>query len=332
LKKDIYIATALTLALFFGGCSTKEIFEPKVVADDWQKYEDFDHEIIETSSNVALLDNRKIVTKGGELNVTVPQNQDALALSKEWLISASVDGNLTLTSLSKPQKKEEFELKKTVATANVDGDTLAVLFANDEMALYNIESKALLFKEQGGKSIAVDSRVTPPYFLNDLVIFSTLDGKVVVINSKLKKRLRTTIVSSESAFNNVIYFDIADNKIIAATAYKILSLAQKEKRQKLEIRNTLFDDDTLYITTKQGEVMALTTDLEKKLKVKFPFAHFLGMISSGDKLYILEKEGYMIVLDKKSFEYSVHEVDLDDGFVFVTDRAFYLSDEKILVE
>ena len=331
MKKQIYISAALFITLLFSACSTKEVFEPKVVANDWDKYEDFEHEIIDTSANIALLDDRTILSTNGELNVTVQENKHAIALGSEWLISASIDGNLTLTSLSNPLEKKEFELKKTIATASVDKNILAVLFANDEMALYDVDSKALLFKEQGGKSLAVDARVVAPYFLNDLVIFSTLDGKVVVINSKLKKRLRTTIVSSENAFNNIIYFNIADNKIVAATGYKMLALSQKEKREKFEVRNIVYDD-FIYINTKQGEVLALTPDLETKLKVKFPFAHFLGMISSGDKLYILEKEGYMIVLDKKSFEYSVHEVDLDDGFVFVADKAFYLSDEKILVE
>jgi len=88
----------------------------------------------------------------------------------------------------------------------------------------------------------------------------------------------------------------------------------------------------IYVTTKQGEVLSLTPDLQVNSKIKFPFAHFLGMISLGNKLYILEKEGYMIVVNKDNFEYTVHEVDMDDGFIFVTDKLFYVADKKILVE
>jgi len=209
---------------------------------------------------------------------------------------------------------------------------LAVLFANDDIALYNTDTKEILFKEQGGKAIANNMRIVNPYFLNDLVIFPTLDGKVIIVNAKLKKRLRTVMVSSDDYFNNIIYFNIADNKIIAASSYKLLAMAQKELRQKYEIRNIVFDGKLIYITTKQGEIIALTPNLQVDSKIKLPFAHFLGMISHKDKLYILEKEGYMIVVDKKTFAYTVHEVDIDDGFVFVGKNLFYVDDEKIAIE
>ena len=330
MKKNILFASCLLL--FLSACSTKEVFEPKKLSKEWDKTASMNESIIDTSDNVALLENRKVLSKNGELNITVPDNQRLISLSDERVISASIDGNLTLISI-KDGSKTEFELKKTIAGASAFNDVLAVLFASDDIALYSIETKELLFKEQGGKVIVNDSRIVNPYFLNDLVIFPTLDGKVVIVNSKLKKRLRTVIVSSDDYFNNVIYFNLADNKILAATSYKLLAMAQKELRKKYEIRNILFDGKLVYITTKQGEVIALTPELQIDSKVKFPFAHFLGMISHKGKLYILEKEGYMIVVDKKDFSYTVHEVDMDDeGFVFVGKELFYVADEKILIE
>jgi hypothetical protein len=53
------------------------------------------------------------------------------------------------------------------------------------------------------------------------------------------------------------------------------------------------------------------------------------MIVKGDFVYLLEKEGYIIKVDKHSFAYTVHEVDLEDGMVFVGDDAFYVDDTKI---
>jgi hypothetical protein len=312
-------------------CSTKEVYEPKKLSHDWTKTASMDESIIDTSDNVALLKNNKILSRNGELNVTVAKNQRVVSLSDHRLITAAVDGNITLTSTI-DGSKEHLELKKTVAGASVQKNLLAVLFANDDIALYDLTTKELLFKEQGGKDIANDMRIVNPYFLNDLVIFSTLDGKVIIVNSKLKKRLRTVIVSSADYFNNIIYFNIADNKILAATSYKLLAMSQKEIRQKYEIRNILFDGKLIYITTKQGQIIALTPDLQVDSKIKLPFAHFLGMINYKGKLYILEKEGYMIVVDKKSFNYTVHKVDINDGFVFVGKNVFYVDDEKILVK
>ena len=329
MKKYIFLASLV--ALFLTACSTKEVYKPKLLSNDWDKTSSMDESIVDTSDNVALLENRKVLSKDGELNVTVAKDQRVISLSDKRVISASIDGNVTITSIDNA-KQIHMNLKKTIAGASVKDKLLAVLFANDDIALYNIDTKEILFKEQGGKVIAENMRIVNPYFLNDLVIFPTLDGKVIIVNAKLKKRLRTVIVSSDDYFNNIIYFNIADNKIIAASSYKLLAMAQKELRKKYEIRNIVFDGKLIYITTKQGEIIALTPDLQVDSKIKLPFAHFLGMISHKDKLYILEKEGYMIVVDKKTFAYTVHEVDIDDGFVFVGKNLFYVDDEKIAIE
>lgn len=327
-----YIAFLPLFFLLFGGCSTKEVYEPKVVSGEWNKYAPMDSEIVDRSSNVALLQNHKVLTESGEINATVAPSQRIISKSDGWILSASIDGNLTLTSIDNPSLKKNFVLEKTIAGASVDGNLLAVLFASDEIALYDIDTKALLFKDQSGKSIASDMRIVNPYFMKGLVIFSTLDGKIIIVNTKLKKKLRTVIISSSDYFNNVIDFHIVDNKIIAATDSKILSLTKKEIRQKYEIRNIAYDKKAIFITTKQGEVIALTPDLEVISKVKFPFAHFLGLISSGKNLYALEKEGYLITINKKTFDYKVQEVDFHDGFVFTGKNLFYVNDKKILVE
>ncbi|MEO1938025.1 MAG: hypothetical protein ABGW85_05240 [Sulfurimonas sp.] len=326
-----YLFLAL-VALVFSACSTKEVYEPKVVADDWDKTESISDDIIDTAANVALLDNHHVLTKKGETNIVIPENQRVVSLSDGKIISASIDGNVSVTDLES-QERNSYMLKKTIAAASIKDSILAVVFANNDIALYDTDKKSLIFKEQSGKAIANDRRIVNPYFFNDLVMFPTLDGKIVIVKIDAKKRLRTSIISSEPYFNNVIYFKLANNKLLGATSYKLLALSKKELRKKYEIRNVVVDGDRIYLTTKQGEVIALTPDLQVESKIKFPFAHFLGMIAYKDKLYILEKEGYLIVVDKSNFDYTVHEVDIDeDAFVFVGDDVFYVEDEKIILE
>jgi hypothetical protein len=327
-----YFFILLPLVFLFSACSTKQVFEPKKLGSDWEKYEDEKKDIIDTSSNVALLENLQVLTKEGIIDADINASNRLISLSDGWVISASIDGNLYLTSKEDKTLVKKLVLEKTIAGASVKDDEVAVLFADNEIALYSLESKKLLFKEAGAKFIASDSRIVNPHFMKGLVLFATLDGKIVIVNSELKKRLRTIIVSSEDNFNNIISLNILKNKIIAATGHKILSLAQEEIREKYEIRNIAYDETNIFITTKQGEVLSLTSDLQVVLKEKFPFAHFYGVVSNGDKIYVLEKEGYMIILDKNSFEYTVHEVDFDDGFIFTTDKDFYIDNKKILTE
>ncbi len=322
----------ISALIIFSGCSTKEVFEPKIIDEDWSHYGDANQTIIDVGSNAALLEDRTILSKEGFINLKISQKERVLSSSDGWIISATIDGNLNLISINDSSKEIFFELKKTIASASVKDETLAVLFADNEMALYNITTKELILKEKGSKSLAVDSRIATPHFMNDLVLFSTLDGKVVIINTTAKKKLRSIIVSSTDTFNNIIYFNVIDEKIIAATGTKILSLSSKEIRAKYEIRDILYDNKNIYLTTKQGEVISLTSNLDVNAKIKFPFAHFLSFISYEDKLYLLEKEGYMIVLDKDMVTFTVHEVDIEDGYVFVNGKTFYVADEYISVK
>ena len=330
--KNLSLFLILVFAVFFSACSSKQVYEPKHVTDDWKHYGSSNESLIDVTSNVALLESHKVLAKDKIIDIEIKESYRLIGKSDGWLISANIKGDLTLVFIEDKSMVADFKLKKTIAGATVKDDILAVLFANNEMALYSISSKKLILKEQGTAPVVLDSRMVNPYFMNDLVLFLTLDGKIVIVNSKLKKRLRTVIVSTEDDFNNIIYFDVVDNKLIAATNNKIFSMAEKEIRADFDIRNITYDKKDIFITTKQGEVISLTSGLEVNAKLKFPFAHFLGIIADGDKLYALEKEGYIIEITKNLSSYKVYEVDVEDGFVFVADKIFYVNDEYISVK
>ena len=331
--KNIIIVLGLCLGIvFFSACSSKRVFEPENVKDDWEKYGTIEERIVDVTSDLAMLENRKIISKDTSIDVLVDEGYRLLSRSDGWIITASIDGKLKLKQIDASSIVEEFELKKTIAAASVDDDTLAVLFADNEMALYSIKTKELLLKEQGGSTLAIDTRIVNPYFLNTVIIFATLDGKVVIVSRETNKKLRASIVSSEDNFNNIIYFNIIERKIVAATAYQILSMSQKEVRQKYEIRNVTYDGINIFLTTKQGELISLESNLEMNARLKFPFAHFLGIIVYNDTVYALEKEGYLVVAPTDLSSYEIYEVDIDEGFVFVGEDKFYINDEFISLE
>ena len=319
-------------ALVFSACSSKEVFKPSSVSRKWQSSGDSDFTIKNISPDAALIEKQKVFADGRVLDIKIQDGYKLLGYSDGWVMSSDVDGNLTLQYSTDSKMVNNFNLKRTIATASIKDDILAVLFANNEMALYSIASKSPLLKEQGNPPIVVNSKIVKPHFKDDLVIFSTLDGKIVIINSKTKKKLRTVIVSGEEHFNNVIFLSLIDNKIIAATGHKVLSLAQKEIRLSHDIRSVATDDKNIFVATKQGEIISLTPDLQQNAKLKFPFAHFLGMIVSGENIYALEKEGYVIEISKDLSKHKIYKVNVEDGFVFINDKIFFVDDEYISVE
>ncbi len=228
--RNISILLVAIFAFFFGACSSKEVYEPKLIKSEWTFHGTSKEKIIDVSSDVAMLESRKVLLKDGAIDTTVEETHRLIGSSDGWILSSSIDGELSIDFIEDKSMKKTFNLKKTIAGASIKDDILAVLFADNEMSVYSISKESLLVKIQGKAPIVTDSRIVNPYFMNDLVLFLTLDGKVVIVNTKLKKKLRTTIVSSEDYFNNIIYFNVIDSKLIAATGHKMLSMAAKEIR------------------------------------------------------------------------------------------------------
>jgi hypothetical protein len=198
------------------------------------------------------------------------------------------------------------------------------------MALYSLESKKLLFKEPSNAPVAVDARISNPYFLKELVMFLTLDGKIVIVNSETKQVLRSVVVGSDEYFNNITYMNVIDNNLVASTGNTVLALSQKEAREKYEIRNIAYTTDGIWLTTKQGEVIALSPTLQLKAKKKFPFAHFVGISVQNDRVFVMEQEGYMIALSKNLLTYDIYDIDMDSANkIFVGDGQFYFDDRYI---
>jgi hypothetical protein len=333
--KILSLTLLLVTTIFFSACASKEVFEPEPdsLSDDWEYYGSTDFTIKSRTPKAALVEDNMVMVDGEVTDISIAEDYNLIGYSDGWIISASIDGKLVIANLHDRMLLKKFDLKKTISTASVKGDMLSVLFANNTMAVYSISSKELLVKEQGDPPVVVNSKVTAPFYKDNLVIFPTLDGKIVIVDVESKKKLRTAIISSEDNFNNAIYFNFIGNRIVTATGHKILSLAEKELRVKYDIRVATDDGKNIFLATKQGEIVSLTPDLQLNKKVKFPFAHFLGLVVSDNKVYALEKQGYMIVLSKDLLEYSIHEVDIEeDAYIFLEDKVFYIGDEYILAE
>ncbi len=333
MKFSLIAVSVVGMAVLFSGCSHKEVFKPENVKGEWRNAGHLSSSIAQVSSSAALLENGKILAKGGEKTLKLPADHRLINVSGGWIIAETSDKNTVLFPEEGNGTPVTFDFKRGIAAASVQDDIVAILFSNNEMALYSLETKKLLFKESSNASVAVDARIANPYFLKELVLFLTLDGKIVIVNSQNKQVLRSVVVSSEEYFNNITYLNVIDNNLVASTGFGLLALSQQEAREKYDIRNIAYTSEGIWITTKQGEVIALSPTLQFRAKKKFPFAHFVGISVQNDRVYVLEKEGYMIALTKNLLAYDVYDVDLRSGNkIFVGDGRFYFDDRYINIQ
>jgi len=180
--KLIPLVLSVSALVLMSGCSHKEVFKPENVKGEWRNAGHLSASISQTTQSAALLENGRLLTKEGEKNIKIPESYRLLNANDGWIITASPEGNLVLFPEDGSDAKVTFEFKRQVAAASIQNDTVAILFSNNEMAIYSLESKKLLFKEPSNAPIAVDARIANPYFLKELVLFLTLDGKIVIVN------------------------------------------------------------------------------------------------------------------------------------------------------
>lgn len=326
------LSLSVLSTLLFQGCVHKEGYKPKELKGEWRSAGRLSASIAQTSMNGAVLKNGNLLTKEGEKKVKIPENFRFINVSDNWIITQNTLNNLELIPDDGVSEHVVIELKRTVAAASVQGDVIAILFGNNEMALYSLQSKKVTFKESSNAPIAVDSRLVHPYFLKDLVVFSTLDGKLVIVSATDKKVLRSIIIGSEEYFNNVTYLNVIQNNMVAATGSDLLALSQKENREKYSVRDIAYTDEGIWLTTKQGEIVSLSPTLQYRGKQKFPFAHFLGISVQKDRVYAVEQSGYLIALSKNLLTYDVYDIDLNHDSVFTGEGRFYFNDRYIDVK
>ncbi len=330
--KYLWASLSVASILILSGCAQKEVYKPVSIKGEWRSAGHLSAPISQVTQSGAVLKNGNILTKAGEKKQKVPADFRLLNISDGWIITQNNTNDLELIPEDGVSEHVVVDLKRTVASASVQGDVLAILFGNNEMALYSLETKKMTFKESSNAPIAVDARIANPYFLKDLVVFLSLDGKIVIVNATDKKLLRSIIVGSEEYFNNITYLNVIENNMVAATGNTVLSLSQKENREKYEVRDIAYTEDGVWLTTKQGEVVALSPTLQYKAKKKFPFAHFVGISVQNDRVYVLEQGGYMIALSKNLLSSDVYDIDMKHDTVFVGDGKIYFNDRYIEIK
>jgi len=193
------------------------------------------------------------------------------------------------------------------------------------------ESGEIHFKGKERPERAVDTRVAPPLFLDGAVLFGTLGGKLVSVDYHRFRTIRETVISSEPHFANVIYLEREGESIIAATPQRLFALHRGDVNTfDGQIRDVRLDGDTIWVVTVEGEVFRMSRQLQVLDQKKFPFARFVALSLFGDRVILVEKEGYVLVLDRGLTQEGVYRLpEAIDAPIFSAGDRIYYDDRYI---
>ncbi|GAA9984307.1 plasminogen-binding protein PgbB [Helicobacter pylori] len=277
-----------------------------------------------SKSKVAKTEETELKLKGVEAEV-----QDKVCHQVE-LISSNPNAS---------QKSIIIPLETFALSASVKGNFLAVVLADNSANLYDITSQKLLFSEKDSPSTTINSLMAMPIFMDTVVVFPMLDGRLLVVDyvHGTPTPIRNIVISSDKFFNNITYLIVDGNNMIASTGKRILSVVSgQEFNYDGDIVDLLYDKGTLYVLTLDGQILQMDKSLRELNSVKLPFASLNTIVLNHNKLYSLEKRGYVIEVDLNDFNsYNVYKTPtigsfkffssnrLDKGVFYDKNRVYY---------
>ena len=333
MKKFQTILAAVLCVAVLGGCSTKrQYFEPTDVQNEKISETRLPSSIATASLNGAVLKNGMVITKSGLLapEIKLPKGSTLLNYGDGKFISSDLNGNLIVENSSNEILFQR-SFDQAVVSAALEGDKLAALTASNVIYLIDISTNEVLLEFESSNVYAQDSRVAAPLFMSSLVIFPTLDGKIMIVDKSQGRILRDVVVSSEQFFNNVISLNVVNDTMIAATGKRIVSInPEKTVYFNGEIKDVVINGEHVYILLKDGKIVLSDLNLKKIKDAYFKFAIFSSATVYNGSLYIMEKTGYLIKTDLALENAKIYELsDEVESQIFAGAKEFYYDDYSL---
>lgn len=311
------------IAIFFISCSKKEYFEPQ--DSKTLKYGSFTDSYLKFSTlDGATFEDGSVVTKLGFYKKLIhKKNRLFINETKEFLIFSDKKNIILLNK--KTNNQLSFALTNRALSANIKDNLLAVVQAENILLLFDIKTKKLLFKSKQKQILSTTTHIAKPLFLDDLLIYPTLSGKIIIVDINKKQEVRTILVSNEQYFNNIMFLKSHKDKLYVASRHKLLMIGQKRVEEfEDEINAISFDGKNFFVALVDGRIVKLDEYLNKIDEKKFKFAGLIAMTLKNNSLYVLERAGYLIKLDLELKESKIFALnDNVENFVFASNSKIY---------
>ena len=319
-----YILISLSALFLFTACSSKKYYEPEDVSSNIVlSKESMSSSITSINKIGATLDNKKFITKNGISNYELPEGFDFLNLTDDGKVIATNYVDKILIG------KEEKVLKDVVIAASLKNGKLALVYSNNTVELLDVNTLKTLFKEYLPLSLANDTRITNPYFMGNLILFPTLNGKIIIVSSINNESVKNISVDPDNEFNNIISLNVIESSqtLIVASPNKIVSISPKEVLSKdYEVRDIIVNKEDIYIATIDGQLIKLTANLNEVKSKKYKYAKFHALAFT-DSLYAVESQGFLVNINSDFSKDSVYDFSFDneERMIAIGNRIYFES-------
>jgi hypothetical protein len=329
-RSGISIAALATASLLFSGCSSKQYFEPEQTYPAVTESSSYGSKIVTLSRNGATLEDGHYIGKNGVSSIVLGEGYRFLNENASYVLAGNTEGVLKVINKKTGKTIRTVDLHVPIVSAAIQNGLIAYVLNSNTFGIYEIAGDRKLIENRSESTFAIDTRAANPMFIDTLAVMPMLDGKLVILNPADTENVKVIYISSERAFNNVIYLSRMDNTMVAATPKRLITLGTEgQSEYRANISEVAISKGRIYLFTKEGEIIKLDTVLNELAKQKFRYAHFSVATVVGGKVYALDQKGSLIVLSPDLSKYKIYEFDEVETPAFITGSKLYKDGEII---
>lgn len=320
-----YILVSLLSVFLFTACSGKKYFEPEDTSSNIELNEKSIPATIKSFNKIgATLEDNKVITKNGISQNELPKGFEFLNLTEDGRIIATNYIDKILIG------NQERKVSEVVVAASLRNEKLALIYSNNSMELIDINTNKTLFKEYLPISLANDTRITNPFFMGNLILFPSLNGRVIIVSSVNNEAVRNISVDPDSQFNNIIYIGVIESNqtLIVASPNRVVSISPRDVISKeYDLRDIIVNNNDIYIATIDGQIIKLNATLDQVAKKKYKYAK-IHALAFSDSLYAVESQGFLINIDENFDKDVIYDFSFDneERMIAIGNKIYFGSD------
>jgi len=322
--KNLTLLSFIVVALLFSGCSSKKYFEPAQTFSVSDASSSYGSNIVDLSRDGGTLSNGQYVGKTGVSSIKLGEDYRFLSESNTYVLATNPEGVLKVIDKKSGEAIRAIALHVPIISASIKNGVIAYVLNSNTFGIYQMSDNRKIIENRSERTFAIDTRAANPMFIENLVVMPMLDGKLIILNVEDVENAKVVYVSSEPAFNNVIYLSRVGNTMIAATSKRLITLGSGGKLEyKANISEVAVDGSKIYLFEKEGKVTALDTNLNVTATSKFKFAHYAVATAFNGRVYALDQQGSLIVMDSSLTKSKIYDLGEVGEPAFITGTKLY---------
>jgi len=330
LRSGVSLLVLVGTALIFSGCSSKKYFEPEQTFSAAGAATSYGDTIVDQSRDGATLKSGRYIGKAGISRINLGQGYRFLSESSQYVLATNPEGSLQIIKKSDGKTLRTVPFTVPIVSASIQHGLIAYILNDNTFGLYSVAQNKKITENKSEHAYAIDTRAATPMFIDNLAILPMLDGKLVVLDKNDPENATVIYLSSENVFNNVIYLSRSGDTMIAATPKKLIAIGTEGQEElRANISDVAISNGFVYLFTKEGEIIKLDKALNQKAKKKFKFVHFSASTAVGGRVYGLDQQGSLIVLNANLTKSKIYDIDEVKTPVYITGNKLY-KDGKII--